>query len=153
MLEKPLRLLSPSINPATTLFFTKPCSRVPHRHLSNNLYLLVTWQDKHCLAKHLSFLLFPPAFIAEYDTNGTDYPFAQWGSAVLAVFPPSFLSIPSLLWELRSSWICVNPAQQWLKYPCVIGSLSKNPKHSPMLTTVKKINCFPAKTADLIMCT
>ena len=41
-----------------------------------------------------SFLL---AFIAEQTSYGMEYPFGQFGSAVLAVSPPKLLPTPSLL--------------------------------------------------------
>ena len=41
-----------------------------------------------------SFLL---AFVAEQTSYGMEYPFGQFGSAVLAVSPPKILPTPSLL--------------------------------------------------------
>ena len=80
-------------------------------------------------------------------------PLGQLGSAVPAVSPPNSLCPPpasSLVgWgeKQKNPWLCVSPAQQQLKHPCVINTVfSTNPKHSPIQATVKKINSIPAKT-------
>jgi len=39
----------------------------------------------------------PPVLLFSVMSYGMEYPFGQFGSAVLAVSPPSFLCIPSLL--------------------------------------------------------
>lgn len=44
--------------------------------------------------------LLPLAFIAEQMPYGREYPFDQFGSGVLAMFPPRILPTPSLLDEV-----------------------------------------------------
>ena len=41
----------------------------------------------------------PPVYILAMMSHGVEYPFVQFGSAVLAVSPSSFLSTPSLCWQ------------------------------------------------------
>ena len=38
----------------------------------------------------------PPVYILGMTSHGTEYPFGQFGSAVLAVSPPNFLFLSSL---------------------------------------------------------
>jgi len=57
-------------------------------------WLLVVTVNAHTSHPPPPFLL---AFIAEQIFYGTEYPFGQFGSAVLPVSPPKILPTPSLL--------------------------------------------------------
>ena len=49
----------------------------------------------------------------------------------------------------RRPWLCVSTAQQYWKHPCATSTVfSTDPKHSPILATVKEINSTPAKLAQ-----
>ena len=77
----------------------------------------------------------------------------SWGqlSQLCPLPTPCALPACSLVgWGERQKrpWLCVSPAQQYRKHPCVINTVfSTNPKHSPTPATVKKTNSIPAKTS------
>lgn len=80
-----------------------------------------------------------------------EYTFGHLKTAVLALFPPSFLYNPSVLTgeavvRHRKGLGSMQALLTKLKYSCVINSVfSPNPKRSPILTIVNQINATPAK--------
>ena len=82
-------------------------------------------------------------------------PWVSWGQLFwLCPLPTSCAPPASLLvgWGEKKERPClsVSPAQQELKHPCVINTVySTNPKHSPTLATMEKINPIPAKTSTI----
>lgn len=119
-------------------------SRVPSQNM-------VTWGDK---GHHILFLLLSPALYVELYVMG--YPFGQSGSAIPAMSPPILLCTPTsslVVWHEKQKrpLLCVIAAQQKLKHVLISNTAcSTNPKHYPMLTTVKKIISIPAKTSKLV---
>ena len=91
----------------------------------------------------------PPIYILGMMFYGMEYPFGWFGSAVLALLPPSFLHT-CLLAEhrkLKNPWLKISATQQQLKHQRVINIiLTLNSKHSTVPATKKKINSIPAKT-------
>ena len=64
---------------------------------------------------------------------------AMDGYTVILISCPALVRVPRR---------CASAAPQWLQHPCVIGTVpSTNPKHSPTLATMKKINTTPAKAS------
>ena len=67
-------------------------SRAPSR-------VTVTWEDKRHHSERPPFLLLPQLYVLSTTPYGTEQPFGQLGSAVLAVPPPSF----SCTWQSTGS--------------------------------------------------
>jgi len=81
---------------------------------------------------------------------GMEYPFDQFGSAVLAMSPPKILATPSLLGGggmlEKPPWSCVSTAQQQPKHWCVTNALpATDTKHITMRAAIGKINAISAK--------
>jgi len=135
--------------------------------------IVVTWEDKCHHSKHPPFLLLPPTLYAEQDSVwcglslGSVGSAVVWtvpwvsqgqlwcglslgsvGSAVPAACPPSHAPQPARCQGLARE---AEKASAWCKHcSCVISTVSStNPKHSPALATMKKINSTPTKTSTL----
>lgn len=74
----------------------------------------------------------------------------SWGQlSQLSALPASCVS-ETTGWHKKQKrpLLCVSTAQQWPKHPCITNTVSRtNPKHGPILATVKKINYTPAKSS------
>lgn len=93
-----------------------------------------------------------------------EYPFGQFGSAVLAVLLPCFLWT-FLLAEhgvLKSPWIRVSATYQQLQGQCIItdcSQVSLNPKHSTVPASKKRMQLYPSwnqgrhQATGYVMCT
>jgi len=93
--------------------------------------------------------IFPQLSIAEHDAVWCRMSLGQlswWCSTPcqLLLHPQ-----PACWWgeEHKRPWLRASTAQQQLKHPCLINAVfHTDPKHSPILATVKKISSIPAKT-------
>lgn len=88
-----------------------------------------------------------PALHAEHDSHSVGYPRGHWGSAVLAVPPSSPLCTPAGV-----GWDAGQPLALCEHFSAVNHNSyhtvsSTNPRHSPILLTVRKINSTPVKTS------
>lgn len=87
-------------------------------------------------------------------TCGMQYPLSPyiclgWISSQLLMFPQ-----PPRWWggDQKRPWCSASPAQQWLKQPRISNTASStDPKHSPMLVTVKKISSIPDRISAWIL--
>jgi len=136
-----------------------PIGRQVFSHLQKShapSHLTVTWGDK---GHHSEHPLIPPSpsFILLSTTSyGMDYPVVQVRSAVSAVFPPNFLCTSSLLtggvgWEAEKALILYKHCSAVTKTSLYYAVSSTNPKHSPTVATIKKINSIPAQTSRDVM--
>lgn len=80
---------------------------------------------------------------------GMEYSFGQLRSAVA---PPNSLCTPSLLpsgavREAQAALMLCKHSSAIAETSIINTVFSTNPKHSPIITTVKKIDSIPAKTS------
>ena len=128
-----------------------PIGRQVFSHLQEGwapLHVTVTWEDKRHLSEHPPFLLLPQLCMLSMTSYGMGYPFGQLRSALPASYAPPAYSLVGGCEMQKRPWRCVSTAQQYLQRRCVTNTVFiTNPKHSPILATVKKINPTPAKTS------
>lgn len=129
-----------------------------YRHFQENRApscIAVSWEDKYHTPKHPLLLLYlRTAFITEHMSYGMEYSLGQLGSAVLALFPPSFLctlnhlvgrAAPEAETALALWEPCFAAAETLVCYQRYF-ILILNPKHSTIAAAGKKMNSVLAKT-------
>ena len=123
-------------------------------------HVTVPWEDKHHNTECPSLPSSSPSSVLLSMTwYGMEYPFGQLELAVLAVSPPSFLCTTSLLtggvvWEAEKALMLCKHFSAITKISLYYRHcfFSTNPKHRPILVTMKKRNPIPAKTSTGINC-
>lgn len=94
----------------------------------------------------------PPYILFSMTSDGMEYPFGQFGSAVLGLSPPSSCCTPSLLAsrtereaEKSLAW-CKHCSATIKTSACYQRSSHPNPKHSTLPATRRKINSVLTET-------
>lgn len=109
-----------------------------------------TWEDKwsedkHHHSEHPPPFSFPQLYTLNMIPHGLEYALSQLGSPVLVSPLSNSCTSPdcSLVGQYKKQkrlWVCVSSVQQQQSYPCLITPVFiTNPRHRPILATMKKI--------------
>ncbi|GAB0188310.1 hypothetical protein GRJ2_001296300 [Grus japonensis] len=84
-----------------------------------------------------------------------EYPFGQFGSVVLATFPPNLLPAPSLLAEKSDGggklMLCKHPSAMAKALVYIINTiLATDPKHKIVRAVMKKVNSMQDRPSTLV---